>query len=186
MVTKELRRMKLEDLVPYENNPRKNDEAVADVVASIQQCEDLDPIEVDEDFVILSGHTRLKALEQLGYDETDVMIYTGLTEQQKKKYRLLANKTGEKANWDWDLLSQELESVDFEGFDFGFVIPEELNWDDVPELKDNYKETEDELLECPFCHRTDRKAHFKSIKGVPIVPADEDEGFDESIEDDNL
>lgn len=152
MVTKELRRMKLEELIPYENNPRNNDEAVADVVASIQQCEDLDPIEVDEDFVILSGHTRLKALEQLGYEETDVMIYTGLTEQQKKKYRLLANKTGEKAGWDFTKLQEELDGMDFDGFDFGFGTDGDIDIDNLFTDAPEKPPKEPEQIQCPHCH----------------------------------
>jgi ParB-like chromosome segregation protein Spo0J len=55
----------------------------------------LDPIEIDENGVILSGHTRYKALQKLGYKTVDVILYTGLTDEQKRKYRILANKTGE-------------------------------------------------------------------------------------------
>lgn len=120
MITKEFKRLKLTDIHPYKNNPRRNDEAVEDVIASIQQCENIDPIEVDEKGVILSGHTRLKALAKMGYDETDCLVITGLTEKQKKKYRLLTNKTGEKSGWDFGLLDAELDGMDFEGFDFGF------------------------------------------------------------------
>lgn len=124
MVTKRFETWPLDEIIPYENNPRINDEAVADVMESIRQCENLDPIEVDEDGVILSGHTRLKALKKLKYKETDVVVYEGLTDEQKRKYRLLANKTGEKALWDLDKLDEELEGLDFEGFDFGFNINE--------------------------------------------------------------
>lgn len=88
MVKKEFIKIKTEDLIPYDNNPRHNEEAVPDVAESIRQCGDLDPIEVDENNVILSGHTRLLALRQQGFTETDVIRYTGLTEEQKKKYRL--------------------------------------------------------------------------------------------------
>lgn len=120
MVTKRFETRQLSDIHPYENNPRRNDDAVADVMESIKQCDNLDPIEVDEDGIILSGHTRLKALKKLGYTDTEVVVYEGLTDEQKRKYRLLANKTGEKALWDLDLLATELEGLDFGDFDFGF------------------------------------------------------------------
>ena len=68
----------------------------------------------------MSGHTRYEALKRLGYEETEVVKYEGLTEEQKTKYRLLANKIGEKATWDFNKLAVELEVLDFEGYDFGF------------------------------------------------------------------
>lgn len=121
-MTKEFLTLKLSQIHPYPNNPRINDDAVADVVASIQQTGNLDPIEIDEDNVILSGHTRFKALKRLKYKETECVRYIGLTDDEKRKYRLLANKTGEKALWDDDLLALELDGLDFDGFDFGFEL----------------------------------------------------------------
>ena len=119
-ISKEYITLPIGEIKPYENNPRINDDAVADVVESIKQCGELDPIEVDENNIILSGHTRLKAYNQLGYDKVSALRVTGLTEPQKRKYRLLTNKTGEVAAWDFDKLSLELEGLDFDGFDFGF------------------------------------------------------------------
>ena len=140
MVEKEFIRLKTSELKPYKNNPRINDDAVKDVMESIRQTENLDPIEVDEKNVILSGHTRLKALEKLGIEETDCIRYTGLSEEEKKKYRLLTNKTGEIALWDFDKLEEELKDLDFEGFDFGFDMDfgeeeeeKEIEEDEVPE-----------------------------------------------------
>ena len=141
-VTKQFLTLKLSEIKPYPNNPRINDEAVADVVASIEQCENLDPIEIDEKNVILSGHTRLKALKRLKYKETDVIKITGLNEQQKRKYRLLANKTGERALWDNEKLDFELEGLDFGGFDFGFEFGNSGDWtagNDAAESNDEYE-----------------------------------------------
>lgn len=119
---------KLADIHPYENNPRIIDDAVDDVVESIRQCSYIAPIIVDEDGVILAGHTRYKALQKLGYTECDVVEVTDLTEEQKRKYRLYDNKTAEFANWDQRKLSEELSDVDFCGYDFGqpeFALPDE-------------------------------------------------------------
>jgi ParB-like chromosome segregation protein Spo0J len=92
---------------------------------SIKQCENLDPIEVDEDFVILSGHTRLMAMQRLGIKETDIVRYTGLTDEQKKKYRILANKTNELAEWDFEKLEKEIADIDFSDFSFDFGFDDE-------------------------------------------------------------
>ena len=94
--------MKLSDIHPYERNPRRNDPAVASVVESIQQCTYVAPIVVDEGGVILAGHTRYRALKKLKRKDAEVIVKAGLSEEQKRKYRLLDNKTGELAGWDLD------------------------------------------------------------------------------------
>jgi ParB family chromosome partitioning protein len=134
---------KLSEIKPYENNPRINDDAVADVMESIWQCGYVAPIIIDEDGVILAGHTRYKALKKLGETECSVIIASGLTEEQKKKFRLYDNKTGELASWDQKKLSEELCDVDFQGYDFGqpeIALPDEENGEDGPET-----------VTCPCC-----------------------------------
>ena len=118
------------DIFPYENNPRKNDDAVNAVAESILQCSYITPIIVDEDHVILAGHTRYKALKALGTESVPCLVCDSLTEEQKKKYRYLDNKTGEKATWDLMKLEVELEGLNLEGFDF-FGMAADLPVDDA-------------------------------------------------------
>ena len=158
---KEFVKLSVNDIHPYPNNPRINDEAVAYVVESMNQTGNLDPIEVDENNVILSGHTRLLALEQLGITETECVRYTGLTDEQKRKYRLLANRTGEVASWDEELLNMELGDLDFGDFDFGF----ELSDGGV----DKSKESDDEDDE------TTTHFNYSEQYGVIVMCADEAE-----------
>lgn len=132
----ELKTVKLADIHPYPNNPRKNSSAVDAVAESIRQCGYVAPIIVDEDYVILAGHTRYKALKKLKCKEAEIIVRSGLNEEQKKKYRILDNKTNELADWDIDLLEAELEGLDFEGFDFGFAITEE----EPKAIEDDYDE----------------------------------------------
>lgn len=108
------------DLVPYDRNPRKNDKAVDSVAESMDQVGYITPIVVDENCQILAGETRCKALKKRHVKRDKVLQVFGLTEEQKKKYRLLDNKVGEIAEWDYELLVGELEGMDFDGFDFGF------------------------------------------------------------------
>lgn len=121
-MNKEYIKLNIGDIQPYANNPRLNDGAVAAVKESIKQCGYVAPIIIDEDNVILAGHTRYKALKSLKRKEIDVLRITGLTDEQKRKYRLLDNKTNEFADWDFNLLDAELEGLDFDGFDFGFDV----------------------------------------------------------------
>ena len=118
-VKRELKEVPLEWLKPYGNNPRIIEHAVPLVEESIRQVGYITPIVADEDGVILAGHTRYAALSDLGEKTAQVVVISGATEEQKRKYRLLDNKTGEIATWDNALLKQELADVDFNGFDFG-------------------------------------------------------------------
>lgn len=151
MIEKTLTRMKVADLIPYERNPRKiPQEAVDDVKESYMQCGVIDPIEVDENNVILSGHTRRLAAIDMGLDTIDVLVVKGLTEQQKRKYRILANKTGEKTGWDFELLDWELEDLDFDGYDFGFDAYTEPDFSDMFEDAEP-KEQKKKTVTCPHC-----------------------------------
>lgn len=103
----------IQDVKPYENNPRKNDEAVEKVANSIREFGFRQPLVVDSEGVVIVGHTRLKAAQSLGLDEVPVVVAEDLTDEQVKAYRLADNKTGELAGWDWDMLNLELEDIDW-------------------------------------------------------------------------
>lgn len=135
----EIIKLNINEVIPYPDNPRKNDNAVDAVAESIKQCGYCSPIVIDENNVILAGHTRLKALKKLKWKEVECVRKTGLTEEQKKKYRILDNKTNELAEWDFDLLEEEIDGMDFDGFDFGFEMsefeePQEIVEDEPPEV----------------------------------------------------
>lgn len=87
--------MRLDQLKPYENNPRHNDEAVDYVANSIQEFGFKVPLVVDKDGTIVTGHTRYKAAQQLGLDTVPVIIADDLTEEQIKAFRLADNKVAE-------------------------------------------------------------------------------------------
>ena len=162
----ELMRVLLDSIKPYENNPRINDEAVDAVAESIRQCGYCAPIVVDENMVILAGHTRHKALQQLGgYETCEVCVVKNITEEKKKKYRLLDNKTSEFAKWDFALLDQELEELNFEGFDFGFTSYAGLDYAGMDEgALGDYKEPEKKRLRCPCCNHIDSAERFIKVE----------------------
>ena len=118
--------MPIEELVPYENNPRKNDEAVSKVAESIREFGFKVPIIVDKDNVIVAGHTRLKAAIKLRLSEVPVIRADDLSEEQVRAFRLADNKTSEFAEWDTEKLLEELEKIsDIDMENFGFVFPDE-------------------------------------------------------------
>lgn len=154
-IKKTLESFNVSDIIPYPNNPRNNEEAITYVVESIKQCGYCDPIEVDEDNVILSGHTRLAACKRLGIESVDVVKIFGLTEEQKRKYRILANKTAEIAEWDVNKLEEELEGLDFGEFDFGF---DTFSIDDMEVVEGfNAEEDEREFFNKTFCFPIEKK-----------------------------
>ncbi len=117
--------IKVEEIKPYEQNPRINDHAVEKVANSIKEFGIKQPLVIDKNNVLIVGHTRLKAMQQLGIEEAPCIVASDLTEEQAKAYRLADNKTGELAEWDLDKL--ELELLDFDdgylaqlGFEFEF------------------------------------------------------------------
>lgn len=129
---------KLDELKPYEKNPRKNDDAVEYVANSIKEFGFKVPIIVDENNIIIAGHTRYKASKKLGIKEVPCIIADDLTEEQIKAFRLADNKVSEKAKWDTDLLGMELDSL-FDVIDmnkFGFPVQiENIDGDEEGEEK---------------------------------------------------
>lgn len=112
---------KPEDLVPYINNPRINDEAVPYVKESINKFGFKVPIVIDKNNVIVAGHTRLKAALELHLETVPCIIADDLTEDQIRAFRLADNKTAELSSWNFEALRDELDSIyDLDMDDFGF------------------------------------------------------------------
>lgn len=128
----------LKDLKPYENNPRKNDDAVKYVAESIKEFGFKVPIVIDKNNVIVAGHTRYKAAKKLKMSEVPCIIADDLTDEQIKAFRLADNKVAEKAEWDFDLLNTELDDIiDLDMELFGFE--EALQDDDEEAVEDEFE-----------------------------------------------
>lgn len=149
--------MDVADLEPYAYNPRFNDDAVDAVAASIAHFGFLVPIVIDQNRVIIAGHTRLKAAEKLGLDRVPVIRADDMTEAQVREYRLVDNKTAELADWDFDALRRELQEVALIDMnEFGFMV------DEILKIKEDHKaekaagdgsggDDEPEKIYCPRC-----------------------------------
>ena len=137
-------KMKIEDLIPYINNPRNNENAVDKVASSISEFGFKNPIIIDKNNVVINGHTRLLASKKLGLKEVPVIRADDLTEAQVKAFRIADNKTSEYATWDEELLKLELEQLEEMDFnlddlnidysDFGLEI--DYIEDDFIEIKE--------------------------------------------------
>lgn len=150
--------MSVDALIPYENNPRRNDQAVDKVALSISAFGFKVPIVIDADDVIVTGHTRLKAAKKLGLKTVPCIRADDLTDEQIKAFRLADNKVSEFAEWDEEKLLaelEELENIDMSlyGFDelekgltqFDEDMLNEL-FEDAPE-----KEKQAKTIKCPHC-----------------------------------
>lgn len=115
-----IQNLSLKDIHPYARNPRKNDEAVKNVAASIREFGFLVPLVIDANHEIVAGHTRYKAAQSLGLKTIPCVIADELTEDQIKAFRLADNKVGEMAQWNMDLLPLELADIVLPMADFGF------------------------------------------------------------------
>lgn len=146
---------KLEELKPYANNPRFNDEAVEYVANSIKQFGFKVPIIIDKKGEIVAGHTRYKASLQLGLKEVPCIVADDLTDEQIKAFRIADNKVSDKATWNDDLLGDEIKDLldDFDMTDFGFgdfeisILTEDMEPDGYDdELIQNYSNNAEDFL----------------------------------------
>jgi len=133
------------EIKPYPQNPRKNRNSIAKVADSIKEYGFRQPIVVDEDMVVLAGHTRLEAAKRLKLDQVPIHIAEGLTTAQAKAYRLMDNRSAEDSSWDIDVLSVEVADLLNDEFDLALTgfSGDELN----QLLKLDNSEEEDDIPE---------------------------------------
>lgn len=141
----------VDKLVPYENNPRNNTEAIQYVANSIKEFGFKVPLVIDSDNVVICGHTRLLAAKQLGLKDVPCVVANDLTDEQIKAFRLADNKVGEIATWDLNKLQLELDFLDCNMEEFGFIgAMEEPDITDF--LEDHESKTkEPKTVVCPEC-----------------------------------
>lgn len=149
----EIRMVSVADIIPYENNPRKNADAVQYVKNSIEQFGFKIPMVLDAENVIVCGHTRFLAAQELGMTEVPCTYADDLTEEQIKAFRLADNKTAEMSGWDFEKLELELSELpEIDMADFGFQNTEfdenalDDLFTDTPE-----KKKEPKKIQCPHC-----------------------------------
>lgn len=158
------------DLVPYAGNAKRHpEEQVAQIACSIMEFGNCDPIAVwhdnDGTALIVEGHGRVMALDQLGVKMAPVISLDHLTDAQRRAYTHVHNQTTLSSGFDLETLDAEIEELSsFDWESFGFDVPG-IEWDaDVPELTDDtYDAPEHDMLRCPKCNHVDRKEHFIKV-----------------------
>ena len=151
----EIKYIPINEVKPYKNNPRLNEEAIPYVMNSIKEFGFKNPIILDKNNVIVAGHTRLESAKRLDMKEVPAIYADDLSEEQVKAFRLADNKVSEKAQWDFSKLDEELENIldiDMSMFDFNINNTDDIDLDDFFEPEQE-KEKEKKLIECPYCHK---------------------------------
>jgi len=172
-----LRNLPLSKITQYARNPRKNAAAVAVIKASLKEYGWQQPIVVDKENVIVAGHTRYLAALELGLTEAPVHVADDLTPAQIKAYRLMDNKSHERAEWDMELLALEIEDLKEEGFDLdltGFdagelagIALDEGDAETPADDRIDYKEHYSVLVECES--ETDQAEVFERLQGMGLT-----------------
>ena len=144
-------RKKVNDLLPYENNPRHNDDAVDPVSKSIVKYGYKVPIIIDSEGTVVTGHTRLKALQKLGVEEVDVILADDLNEEQVREFRLVDNKVSEFAKWDSVKVEEEMATLENSLEEFGFISLSDIDYDQFFEDITEEKEKKKKTMVCPHC-----------------------------------
>lgn len=135
----------IDELKAYENNPRKNDQAVEAVANSIKEFGFKVPVIITTENVIIAGHTRIKACRKLGIAEVPCIIADDLNEDQIRAFRLADNRASELADWDLDKLKIEFDNIELDLDLFGFEElqkklsdgPEDDDFDENEVLSEN-------------------------------------------------
>ena len=117
---------KVEELIPYKNNPRINDASVRNVANSIKEFGFKVPIVIDKNNVIVAGHTRHKASKMLGLKEVPCIVADDLTDEQIKAFRIADNSSSSESEWDIDLLNLEMADLPFDFTDFGLYLDNDV------------------------------------------------------------
>lgn len=156
----------IDRLKPYEKNAKLHpQEQIEQIKKSIQDFGMNDPIGIwGEECLVVEGHGRLIALKEMGETEVATIRLDHMTDEQRRAYTLVHNKTTMNSGFDLDMLHSELDEIDIDMGDFGFQNLENIDWENVEELtEDSYEEPAKDMLECPNCHHIDSKTHFKAV-----------------------
>lgn len=169
------------DLIkPYWRNPRKNDKAIEAVKSSIKKYGYNQPIVVDKKDVIIAGHTRYKALRQLGFKNVAVVVLD-IDEDKAKQYRIADNKTAEKSEWDDDLLMFELREIEELEDMIDFFDDGEL--DSLLDIKDEVYDFDEEFVEEERRQELVEEARATVVASLGNDYDEDDEEIQEKIEE---
>jgi hypothetical protein len=151
--------VKITDIKPYKKNAKKHDEKqIKNVAKSIEKFGFVQPIVLDENNEIIIGHCRFEASKILNLKTVPCVKAEDLTEEQVKELRLLDNKLNE-SDWDLELLAEDINDLEFDGFDIDWGLSEPLDFDE--DLEVEATGVNKKLCKCPVCGHINEEKAFK-------------------------
>lgn len=154
----------INEIVPYDNNPRRNEKAVEKVAESIRQYGFMQPLVVDAENVIIVGHTRFEAAKMLGFASVPCVKASNLSEEQARAYRIADNKVADYSIWDNKKLLEELDEISddlFTGFVTSDLFSDILDENDNSVLEDNDKGVTYEVV-----YKTQSRERAEEARGL--------------------
>ena len=161
-----IEKINIEDIKVYENNAKLHPaEQIEQIKKSIKEFGNNDPIAIDENNMIIEGHGRYIALQELGHKEVEVIRLNHLNDEQKRAYALVHNKLTMNTDFDLDTLMEELDSIvniDMSDFDFN------IDFEELPEDEEEDVEDVDERFTVKIIFDTyqdwlDKEADFRKL-----------------------
>ena len=141
----------IDEINKYKNNPRNNEKAIKEVAKSIENFGFKIPILIDENDVIICGHTRLEASKLLGLKKIPCIKVKDLSEEQIRAFRIVDNKVAEYSRWDYEKLREELKYINSNLLEFELYDELDINDDDfINEVNIEKIKTEKNFI-CPKC-----------------------------------
>ena len=144
----------IEQLKPYEKNAKiHTQEQIEQIKKSIQEFGMNDPIGIwGEDNLIVEGHGRLQACKELGMKEVPIIRLDDLTDEQRRAYTLVHNQTTMNTGFNMNILADELDNIDIDMSELGFLDSEEVDLDDFfTDAPQEEKEEKKQTVKCPYC-----------------------------------
>lgn len=157
----------IDDLKPYKNNPRVNDKAVEYVKKSIEEFGFKVPLVIDKNNVIVTGHTRYRASEELGLKKLPCIVAEDLTDKQIKAFRLADNKVSDYSIWDNKKLLEELDELNFDiftGFEVSDLFEDIKNLDELDESNNEIIDENEEGIVYTISFKTQSKELIEKMK----------------------
>lgn len=149
--------MPVDELKPYDKNAKiHTPEQIEQIKNSIREFGMNDPIGIwGKDNLIVEGHGRLQACKELGMKEVPIIRLDDLTDEQRRAYTLVHNQTTMNTGFNMNILADELDNIDIDMSELGFLDSEEVDLDDffTEAEEPDKKEKETDIITCPYCHK---------------------------------